>query len=83
MSQEKKNVKDLKIDTSMNIDLKNFIDKAILQTLIDANENSDEPLKLLDVVPFKGDKMEKTIDELALDESVVIPIIYRKNPSPY
>lgn len=73
----------LDIDPDVRVNLQNFVDRAILQTMIDSKNECGGPLRILEAVPFQGDKLEKDVDGLALDESVIMPIIYRKKPIPY
>ena len=61
-------------------DLQNYIDMAILQTLKDAKDENDEPLKIVKVPLFKGDKKTKTIDRLEISESIMIPLLYGTDP---
>ena len=56
--------------------LQNYIDLAILQTLKDSYEGNDEPLKIIGVPLFKGDKKVKTIDRLEIAESIMVPLLY-------
>lgn len=62
--------------------LENFVDRALLQTLIDSKEQGgDEPLQILGEAPFKGGRLEKTADRMLLDESRVMPLIWGKRQS--
>lgn len=60
--------------------LKNYIDLAILQTLADSKDENDEPLKIIKVPLFKGDKKVRTIDRLEISESIMIPLLYGTDP---
>lgn len=60
----------------VNFNLKNYVDRAMLQTLIDAKEQ-DEPLRIIEKSLFKGDESEKIIDRIAVNESIIMPFLYK------
>ena len=70
----------LDFSRQVNFDLRNYIDKAMLQTMIDSKEENDEPLKITEIPLFKGTGFEKTIDRLVVNESVLVSLLYKTKP---
>lgn len=68
----------LDFSRKVNFDLRNYIDRAMLQTIIDSNEENDEPLRIIEKSLFKGTELEKTIDRLAIKQSVLVSLIYKE-----
>ncbi len=72
-----KETETLDFSREVSFDLKNYIDKAMLQTIIDSKEENDEPLRIIEKSLFKGTESEKTIDRLAIKQSVLVSLLYK------
>lgn len=66
----------LVFSSHLNFNLRNYVDRAMLQTMIDAKEQ-DEPLRILEKSLFKGDELEKIIDRIAVKESIIMSFLYK------
>ena len=69
----------LLFSSQVNFDLKNYIDRAILQTIIDSKQENDGPLRIIEKSLFKGTEVEKAVDRLEIIESILVPLIFKQN----
>ncbi len=83
MESSMNKLKTLEFASDVDFDLKNYVDMAILQTIIDSEKENDGPLRIIEKPLFKGTQQEKIIDRLIVNQSAILPLIYNTKPQDY